>query len=516
MRKNPIRAACCFARGAGLCLFLLVCGAFQWELLASPLLTAGNTLVGTNVYPYTNKPVAGSQINTNRPLAAGLVSALAINEGAGTNFYDAATQLSYPAVTLAGSPAGALPPAWFTPSVSSNYPWAGPAISNNGAAAQCILSPLQETNLINNVTNGYSYAELVEPLDTTTFGRIMDATGAAVIATYLNIPGRPGQVSTTWRDASDNAINPPANFTVNQWILVLCTVQQGLGVMYVNGVAAASSTNVNLTNSLGGQVGPLHYNTSGGNNPGSQMCNANFSGWWIWNNRVLTAAEAAQMYANPWAMFHSGAQRGYIKGTKVMLTNAAAVQNVWFYSHAAGGNVRLGIYDNGSPRNLLWQSGIISNTATEAWITEPVASGAPGTLALFPGTYWLAWQVDSTYDAPSYAAGTNGNGFFVSQSFGTFPASLAGAQSSAETWSEYFDYAQPTPPTFAGETWESGGTFQLQLNGASNVPFALQASTNLTDWTRLDAAGSVSNGSWLFLDTNAGGFSRRFYRAIWP
>jgi hypothetical protein len=275
--------------------------------------------------------------------------------------------------------------------------------------AQAIQSSFSELNVITNVTVGYSYAVLVQPLDTNTFGRIMDATGAAVITIYLNIPGRSGLVSTTWRNASDVAINPTYTFAVNQWLLVLRTVQDGLGVMYVNGVAAASNTTVNLSNSWAGQTGQLVYNSTGN---GSSMANANFSSWWVWNNRVLTAAEAAQMYANPWAMFHSGAQQGFIKGTKILLTNLAAVQNVWFYSHAAGGNIRLGLYDNSSPKNLLWQSGIISNTATNAWITVPIATGTPGTLALFPGTYWLAWQVDSTYDAPSYTAGASGDGFF--------------------------------------------------------------------------------------------------------
>jgi hypothetical protein len=33
------------------------------------------------------------------------------------------------------------------------------------------------------------------------------------------------------------------------------------------------------------------------------MANANFSFWWAWNHRVLSAEEAAQLYANPWAMF---------------------------------------------------------------------------------------------------------------------------------------------------------------------------------------------------------------------
>jgi len=499
---------------AGLCL-LAYAGA-PTPLRAGSLMTAGITSIGTNAYPYTNKPAAGSQINTNRPLAAGLVSALAINEGAGTNFYDAATQLSYPALALSGSPANALPPAWITPPVSSNYPWAGPAISNNGATAQSITSPLQEAALINNVTNGYCYAALMQPLDTTTFGRVMDATGSAILVTYLNVFGSPGKLTTTWRDANTNALNPYVPFTVGNWILVLCTVQQGLGVMYINGAPVASNTAVNLTASLDGQIGPLHYNTTGGANPGSQMCNANFSSFWVWNNRVLTAQEAAQFYANPWSMFHSGSQKGFVKGTKTTLVNPASVSNVWFYSHAAAGHVRLGIYDNNSPKNLLWQSASIPNMAAGGWIAAPIAGGAPGGLALAPGTYWLVWQVDTTYDVPSYAPGASGGGFFAGQAFGTFPVALAGAQSSSETWSIYLDYAPPAPPFFTGAAFAPGGGLQLQLQGSTNIPFGLQVSTNLVNWQPLNAPGVLSNGLWFFQDTNTGALPRRFYRAEWP
>jgi hypothetical protein len=497
-----------------LCWLLVTIGAnLQHLLMAGPLLTAGITTVGTNAYLYTNKPVAGSQINWSRPLSSNLVSALPLNEGNGTNFYDAVSQQSYAVKTLTGTPAGATPPTWFTPTLSSNYPWVGPAIGNNGAMAQAIQSSFEELALITNVSVGYSYATLVEPLDTTTFGRIMDATGSAVITMYLNIPGRGGQLSTTWRDASDGAINPPYTFTVNQWMLALCTVQQGLGTMYVNGVPVATSTNVNLTNSWGGQTGLLVYNCTGN---GATMANANFSSWWIWNNRVLSAQEAAQMSANPWSMFHSGSQRGFIKGTKVTVPGAAIVSNVWFYSHAAAGNLRLGIYDNNSPKNLLWQSGAISNTAAGAWITAAVASGQPSTVVLVPGTYWLAWQVDTTYDVPSYEAGTNGEGFFFSQSFGNFPATLASGQSSTEVWSMYLDYAQPAAPSFAGLAFQPGGMLQLQLSGSTNVPFGLLFSSNLNNWFPLETPATLSNAFWFFRDTNAGAFPHRFYRATWP
>src|ERR1700721_322333 len=58
------------------------------------------------------KPVPGSQLNPTNALSRGLVSLVALNEGSGTAFYDAATKLTYHAVKLSGTPAGALPPTW--------------------------------------------------------------------------------------------------------------------------------------------------------------------------------------------------------------------------------------------------------------------------------------------------------------------------------------------------------------------------------------------------------------------
>ncbi|MCX6899401.1 MAG: M6 family metalloprotease domain-containing protein, partial [Verrucomicrobia bacterium] len=468
--------------------------------------TAGIATPGTDVYPITNKPTAGSGINWNRPLSTGLVSAVPVNEGASTNFYDAVAQQSFQAVTLAGSPGGASPLAWFTPAVSSDYPWAGPAISNNGATAQAIQSSFQELDLINNVTNGYSYAVLVQPLDTNTFGRIMDATGAAVITTYLNTPGYPGQVATTWRNAAGTAVVPRVPFTTNQWMLVLCTVQDGLGMMYVNGAPVASNTTVNLAKSWTNQTGQLVYNATGN---GSQMCNANFSSWWVWNNRVLTAQEAVQMYANPWAMFHSGSQKGFIKGTKVTLDTAAGVSNVVFYSHAAAGNVRLGIYDNASPKHLLWQSGSVTNIAANAWITVPITDGAPSSLSLAPGTYWIAWQVDSTADVPSYTAGSSGDGFYFAQSYGDYPATLSGEQSSSEKWSAYFSYEISLPVITTTSPLPDGtvGEAYSQILAAANGTPPYNWSTisgALPDGLTLSSAGVLSG-----MPTTANNFNFR-------
>jgi hypothetical protein len=255
-------------------------------------------LIPVAVIAQVQKPPTGSRINWSHPLSAGLVSLVPLNEGSGSTFSDAATQLTYPALALSGTPANAQPPAWITPPVTADYPWAAPAVSNNGATAKAIQSTVQ-TQFIPTTSTGYSYAVLVQPLDAVSFGRIMDGTGAAVITLYLNAPGKLGMVSTTWRIASGVSINPAHAFVANKWILVLCTIQQGLGIMYVNGVEVLRDTTVNLAKSVANQTGQLAYNSTGN---GSMMCNANFSSWWVWNNRVLTAQEVAQMYANPWAM----------------------------------------------------------------------------------------------------------------------------------------------------------------------------------------------------------------------
>lgn len=252
-----------------------------------------------------HKPAPGSQINWSHPLAAGLVSALPLNEGSGATFYDAVAKQSYPAKALVGTPEGGLPPTWFTPPVTPDYPWVGPAISNNNATAQSITSTLKDAQLIENVKTGYSYAVLVQPLDDKTFGRILDGTGAAVITVYLNIYKRLGLVGTTWRNAAGTAIVPTAPFKPNQWILVLCTVQQDLGVMYINGKEVSRDTHVDLAHSWAGQKGQMVYNATGN---GAMMTNANFSSWWVWNKRVLNAQEAAVFYADPWAMYAPPAQ----------------------------------------------------------------------------------------------------------------------------------------------------------------------------------------------------------------
>ena len=437
------------------------------------------------------KPPAGSQINWSQPLSTGLVSLVPVTEGTGATFYDAVTEQTYPATTLAGTPANAQPPAWITPAVTTDYPWGGPAISNNGATAEAIQSTAQ-TQYINNTITGYSYAVLVEPLDTTTFGRICDGTGAAVITMYLNIPGRLDLVSTTWRNGSDIAINPTWAFAANKWILVLCTVQQGLGVMYVNGVAVASNTNVNLADSIAGQTGQLCYNTTGN---GSLMCNANFSSWWVWNNRVLTAQEAAQMYADPWAMFRpsvtgSPVSETVITGATATFTASGAGNPAptaqWQVSATGTAGPFSNIMGNGTATSntlTLTNIGLAANgSAYRAVFSNLAGSGTTAAATLTVETPYAAWQ--KIWFTPSQLSNPAVSGDTASPAGDGIPNLMKYGLGLIPTVA-YSGISVGVP--VAGIT--TSGTNQylsLTFTGtAADVTYSVQAGSNLTAWTAL-------------------------------
>lgn len=140
-------------------------------------------------------------------------------------------------------------------------------------------------------------------------------------------------------------------------------------------------------------------------------------------------------------------QMGFLKGTRFTMPEFGQVEDVSFYSHAATGNVRLALYDDSSPKNLLWQSGSIANTAAETELIAPIAGGSPADLTLNPGDYWACWQVDTTANVPSYTLGSGGDGFYRAMDFGDAPATLAASAitSTDEVWTEYIHYVAVTP-----------------------------------------------------------------------
>jgi hypothetical protein len=132
-------------------------------------------------------------------------------------------------------------------------------------------------------------------------------------------------------------------------------------------------------------------------------------------------------------------QKSAVKATRIVLADLAVVQDINFYAHAAKGNVRLAIYDDTPQKNLLWQSA--SLTASAGWISAGIASGQPASLALPSGSYWLAWQVDSIANIPSYIPGVADDGWFFEQAYGDFPSAAPAVTNTDEAWSIYIHYA---------------------------------------------------------------------------
>lgn len=133
-----------------------------------------------------------------------------------------------------------------------------------------------------------------------------------------------------------------------------------------------------------------------------------------------------------------------VHGTKMTLTQKASVNDIRLYSHQAGNNVQMAIYDdNGSARSLKWQSGSISNTQTNGWITSAISTGTPSSLSLNPGTYWLAFNTDSHNNWESFTNAEAGNGFEINQVCGAFPGSITSSNTTEMNgiFSQYITYA---------------------------------------------------------------------------
>ncbi|MFN7161210.1 MAG: S-layer homology domain-containing protein [Candidatus Gracilibacteria bacterium] len=127
-------------------------------------------------------------------------------------------------------------------------------------------------------------------------------------------------------------------------------------------------------------------------------------------------------------------QKGLINSFKYVLpTNASAIDYFRFYSETAGGNIRIGFYDDN--KELLWESGSIANTATKDWITVPVSSGSPTALTNIPaGDYWLTFQTDSTLDIGSFSLGSTQSSFISEWLFGTFPDAIENMVAAFDEW----------------------------------------------------------------------------------
>jgi hypothetical protein len=75
----------------------------------------------------------------------------------------------------------------------------------------------------------------------------------------------------------------------------------------------------------------------------------------------------------------------------------------------------------------------------------------------------------------------------------------------------------PPPPSFSGAGGTNlqpptNGQFQMQVSAPRRQQVTVQASDDLVSWTDIQTV-QISQGQGTFIDTNAGQYSARFYRA---
>ncbi|MEO8416709.1 MAG: SprB repeat-containing protein [Ginsengibacter sp.] len=180
--------------------------------------------------------------------------------------------------------------------------------------------------------------------------------------------------------------------------------------------------------------------------------------------------------------------QGYAKATKATLPVNTAFSSMNFYTHAAG-NARLAIYsDNGSgtaPSAKQWESGDISITAAgqPKLTTVNISAGTPSILSLTAGTYWLAWQWNTTTSGPSYTAGSIGSGNAIIQSYGAFPTSWSGGSASTENWTTYATYCAQPVASVTGQT-------NITCYSANDGTITVSASGGVSPYTF-----SIDNGA---------------------
>jgi len=140
--------------------------------------------------------------------------------------------------------------------------------------------------------------------------------------------------------------------------------------------------------------------------------------------------------------------RTWAKATRINLPETADVQSVRFYSHAAGGTVRLALYSDDPDPALLWESPPITNATADDWLTVPIPDGYPTTLQLNPGPLWLAFQTELELDIAGCTRGEPGDSFAFAQPYGNFPTTLNTEQIhlTPDKWAQHLVYEKPSEP----------------------------------------------------------------------
>ena len=215
----------------------------------------------------------------------------------------------------------------------------------------------------------------------------------------------------------------------------------------------------------------------------------------------------------PDAIFtHAGAANGMLYVLGGVVNGGTTIQNKVYYA-SINADGTLGIWNQTAPLpSQLTNLGAVAangqvfviggsdgSSLTRSFFIAPVAGD--GSLG--------SWSAGSVLPRKLYQ-----HAVAVAESY----IFVSGGQSDVQTESGVYSMALPLPPAAPAIVSRSftNGNFQLGLAAQTNTGFGLLASTNLTDWLRIGAGFTDTNGLLFFQDTNAASFPNRFYRAFWP
>jgi hypothetical protein len=254
------------------------------------------------------KPPVGAVINSQHPLANGLIVCPLLNEGAGQSLWDSGTRQSF----IMDNPL-----AWVSLPQTLQYPWAGPALQFSeapGTGPGCRIDVSQVPFFQSEPagTNGFTIAYLWSPNTgvAQSARRIGDTDKTACFTIYESIAGHPNQWTYTYRNAgasSTNVVLLNFPYTTNSWIFSVVCVKEGAIAVYQDGVLLTNRNDVNLHNTWlsGNQVSPIWWHMTEGpffNGANNVGFGGDLGGAWIWN-RFLSQGDVASLYAAPWGMF---------------------------------------------------------------------------------------------------------------------------------------------------------------------------------------------------------------------
>lgn len=92
-----------------------------------------------------------------------------------------------------------------------------------------------------------------------------------------------------------------------------------------------------------------------------------------------------------------------------------------------------------------------------------------------------------------------------------FAATAVNSSGVESGFSNVASYTAPALAALLRPAVSLSGGFSLTVNGVPGYNYVIQASTNLTQWVSVQ----TNSAPFSFVDSNAGEFDRRFYRAVY-